>query len=77
MEQALYEPELKMQRPTEIRCPSHQSAASALRRCLKSPMLTFEQNAAEGNAVDLGLSLQMSKAKFVATLLMLSDIVHR
>ena len=64
-----------MQRPTETRWLSHQSAVNALRRCLKSAMLTLKQDAAEGNAIALGLSLQMSKPKFVATLLLLSDIL--
>ena len=75
MEQALNDPELKMQRPTETRWLSHQSAVNALRRCLESVMLTLEQDAAEGNAIALGLSLQMSRPKFVATLLLLSDIM--
>ena len=46
MEQALNEPELRMQRPTETRWLSHQSAVNALRRCFKSVMLTLEQDAA-------------------------------
>ena len=61
-----------MQRPTETRWLSHQSAVNALRRCLKSAMLTLEQDAAEGITIALGLSLQMSKPKFVATLLLMN-----
>ena len=40
-----------------------------------SVKLTLEQDAAEGNAIVLGLTLQISKPKFVGTSLVLPDIL--
>ena len=54
---------------------AHQSVVNALRRYLRSIKLTLEQHAVEGSVIALGLKLQMSKPKFVGTLLVLSDIL--
>ena len=64
-----------MTRATDTRWLSHQSAVDALRRSLVSVKLVMEQEAASGNATALGLSLHLKKPTFVATLLVLSDVL--
>ena len=54
---------------------AHQNAVDALRRCIVSVKLLMEQVAKTGNAVALGLSIQLKKPAFIATLLVLSDVL--
>ena len=75
IEKAINDPLLKMTRATNTRWLSHQSAVDALRRSLVSVKLVMEQEAASGNATALGLSLHLKKPTFVATLLVLSDVL--
>lgn len=75
IEKAINDPLLKMTRATDTRWLSHQSAVDALRRSLLSVKLVLEQEAASGNAIALGLSLHLKKPTFVATLLVLSDVL--
>ena len=75
MEKALNDPQLKMTRATGTRWLSHQSAVDALRRSIKSVKLLMEQEAVQGNATALGLSIHQKKPTFIATLLALSDVL--
>ena len=75
IEKAINDPQLKMTRATETRWLSHQMAVDALRRSIKAVKLVMEQEAATGNATALGLSLYLQKPTFIATMLVLSDIL--
>ena len=75
IEKAINDPLLKMTRATDTRWLSHQCAVDALRRSLASVKLALEQEAASGNTTAVGLSLHLKKPTFVATLLVLSDIL--
>ena len=75
MEKVLNEPQIKLQRPTETRWLSHQNAVNSLRRCLKAVIATVEKEACQGDATACGLALEMRKPEFVATLLLLSDVL--
>jgi len=72
----LSEMQLKLQRGTETCWLSNQAAVDALRRSLKPMKLVLEQVAAEGDATALGLSIHVKKPTFVATLLILSDVLE-
>ena len=75
VEKAMNDPQLKLTRATETRWLSHQNAVDALRRSIVSVKLLMEQEAETGNAVALGLSIQLKKPAFIATLLVLSDVL--
>ena len=75
VEKGMNDPQLKLTRATETRWLSHQNAVDALRRSIVSVKLLMEQEAETGNAVALGLSIQLKKPAFIATLLVLSDVL--
>ncbi len=75
MEQAMNDPKLKLTRATDTQWLSHQGAVDALRRCIRSVKLVMEEEAAQGNATALGLSMHLKKPTFIATLLVLSDVL--
>ena len=53
---------MKLQRATETRWLSHQSAVDALRRSYQAVKSALELEAIEGDATALGLSLELSKS---------------
>ena len=75
MQKFLDEPQLKLQRPTETRWLSHQNAVDTLRRCLRTVYVTLQHEASEGDATAHGLSKEIEKPAFVASLLLLSNIL--
>ena len=75
VQKVLKEPQLKLQRATETRWLSHQSAVDALRRSYQAVKTALEQEAIEGDATAISLSLELSKPTFVAALLLLSDVL--
>ena len=64
-----------MIRATETHWLSHQNAVDGLRRSIMSVKLLMEQEATAGNAVALGFSLHFKRPSFIATLLILSDVL--
>ena len=75
MEKVLNMPAIKLKQPTETRWLSHEQAVHSLRKCLCAIKATCEKQANEGDATALGLSTHLSKPNFIATLLLLSDIL--
>ena len=75
IEKAVNDPQLKMSRATETRWLSHQHAVDALRRSIVSVKIVLEQESVLGNATALGLSIHLKKPTFIATLLVLSDVL--
>ena len=76
MRKALNEPHLKLQQPTETRWLSHQNAVDAPRRCLNAVYTTLQQEAAErAEATAYGLCKEIEKPEFIASLLLLSNIL--
>ena len=75
VDKAMNDPQLKLTRATETRWLSHQNAVDALRKSIMSVKLLMEQEDETGNAVALGLSIQLKKPAFIATLLVLSDVL--
>ena len=75
MQKILDEPQLKLQRPTETRWLSHQNAVDTLRRCLKAVYVTLQHEASEGEATAHGLCNEIEKPTFIASLLLLSNIL--
>ena len=75
MQKALSEPHLKLQRPTETRWLSHQSAVDALRRSIKAVYATLQHEAPEGEATAHGLCNEIVNPTFIASLLLLSNIL--
>ena len=71
VEKAMNDPRLKLTRATETSWLSHQNAVDALRRCIVSVKLLMEQEA----EIALGRSIQLKKPAFIATLLVLSDVL--
>lgn len=72
----LNDPRLKLTEAKDVRWLSHEKAVSNLRRCLPSVITSLEREASERHdAQALGLATFVRKYKFVATLLMLSDIL--
>ena len=59
----------------ETRWLPHQSAVDALRRSYQAVKTELEQEAIEGDATAIGLSLELSKPTFIAALLLLSDVL--
>ena len=53
------QPNIKLQRPTETRWPSHLKAIDHLRRYLKPVVALLEKEATEGDATALGLAIQI------------------
>ena len=64
-----------MTRATDTRWLSHQMVVDALRRSIKAVKLVMEQEAAARNVTALGLSLYLQKPTFIATMLVLSDVL--
>ena len=75
MEKVLHMPIIKLKQPTETRWLSHEQAVHSLRKCLKAVKITCEMEANAGDATALGLATHLGKPSFVATLLLLSDIL--
>ena len=75
VQKVLKESQLKLQRATETHWLSHQSAVDALRRSYQAVKTALEQEAIEGDATAIGLSLELSMPTFVAALLLLSNVL--
>ena len=72
----LHDPQLKLIKASNARWLSHERAVDNLRNCLPSVITSLEREASEQhNAQALGLAAFVKSYKFVATLLMLSDIL--
>ena len=70
------DPRLKLTEAKDVRWLSHERAVSNLRRCLPSVIASLEREASERHDVQaLGHARFVRKYEFVATLLMLSDIL--
>ena len=76
MQTVLNESHIKLQHGTQTRWLSNQSAVEALRKCLIAVKLVVEEQASNGDATALGLSIHLKKPQFTATLLALSDILE-
>lgn len=75
MEKIFNEPQIKLQRPTDIRWLSYQNAVDSLRKCLAAVVATLEKEACEGDATACGLVNEIRKPQFIGTLLLLSDVL--
>ena len=72
----LNDPQLKLTKASDARWLSHERAVDNLRKCLPSVITSLEREASERHdAQALGLATFVKLYKFVATLLMLSDIL--
>ena len=72
----LEDPRLKLTQAKDVRWLSHEHAVNNLRKCLKSVITSLEREADERHdAQALGLATFVKTYNFVATLLMLSDIL--
>ena len=75
MQKVLSLPQLKLQRPTETRWLSLESAIHALRRSFDAVLEVLKKEGSDGDAMALGLSTHMSSAEFKALLWFLSDVL--
>lgn len=72
----LDDPVLKPQQAKDVRWLSHDNATRTLARCLPSILASLEREAQErGDAQAMGLSVFMQSYKFIATLMMMRDIL--
>ncbi len=70
-------PELKMQKPSDTRRLARERAVRAVRRSLPALVATFEAiNDQTGDAEAHGISTLLLKYFTVATIYMLSDVLH-
>ncbi len=75
MEAVLHQPSISVKQPTQTRWLSHEQAVHSLRKCLGSVKLVCEQEGMKGDATAMGLATHLSKPNFVATLLIMSDVL--
>ena len=72
----LNDPKLKLTKALDVRWLSHERAVENLRKCLPSVITSLEREASERHdAQALGLATFVKSYKFVATLLMLADVL--
>ena len=76
IQEVLNDPRLKLSKASDVRWLSHDKAVENLRKCLPSVINSLEREASERHDAEaLGLATFVKKYKFVATLLMLSDVL--
>ena len=76
LQNILNDPRMKLVEAKHVRWLSYDNAVNALRRCLPSVLVTVDRQAAEkGDVLALGLKVACTKYKFVAALMMMSDIL--
>lgn len=76
IQEVLNDPRLKLTQAKDVRWLSHERAVSNLRQCLPSVIASLEREATERHeAQALGLATFVTTYSFVATLLMLSDVL--
>ena len=76
IQDVLNDPKVKLTQAKDVRWLSHERAVINLRRCLPSVITSLEREASERHdAQALGLATFVKSYKFVATLLMLSDVL--
>ena len=76
IQEVLNDPQLKLTKASNAHWLSHERAADNLRKCLPSVITSLEREASKRHdAQALGLARFVQSYKFVATLLMLSDIL--
>ena len=76
IQDVLNDPRLKLTEAKDVRWLSHARAVSNLRRCLPLVLVSLDREASERHdAQALGLPTFLKKANFVATLLLLCDIL--
>ncbi|WAR26837.1 ZN862-like protein, partial [Mya arenaria] len=72
----LEEPKVKVTEAKDVRWLSHNKAVKAIRRCLPSLLTSLEHEARERcDAVAQGLAIFMQQYRFVAALMMMSDML--
>ena len=72
----LNDPKLKLTKASDVRWLSHERAVDNLRKCLPSVITSLEREASERHdAQALGLATFVKSYQFVATLLMLADVL--
>ena len=76
IQEVLNDPKLKLTKASDVRWLSHEKAVDNLRKCLPSVITSLEQEASERHdAQALGLATFVKSYNFVATLLMLADVL--
>ena len=76
MKDIVQSPHLKLKEAKDVRWLSHNAAVDALRRTLPAVIMSLEREASERHeAVALGLATFTKSYDFVATLLMLADVL--
>jgi hypothetical protein len=76
IQDVLNDPRLKLTEAKVVRWLSHERAVSNLRRCLPSVLVSLDREASKRHdAQALGLATFLKKANFIATLLLLCDIL--
>ena len=76
IQDVLNDPRLHLTLAKDVRWLSHERAASNLRKCLPSVIVSLEREAEERhNAEALGLASFIKKYKFIAALYMFSDVL--
>ena len=75
MEKVLHSTLVTVKQPTDTRWLSYEAAVDSLRKCLPSVKVVCEQEANCGDATALGLATQITKPRFIAMLLFMSDLL--
>ena len=76
IQDVLNDPRLKLTKALDVRWLSHEKAVENLRKCLPSVITSLEREASEmHDAQALGLATFVKSYNFVATLLMLADVL--
>ena len=65
MQRILDNPQLKLKKACETRWLSLENAVNALRRCFQPVKCVLDQEANDGDATALGLSIHLGKPEFI------------